>query len=63
MKAKLVKEGYSDEQVAAIGIEYKKFLDFIHRLNYDDLMEYAEKMQHFKTLQVLDYLKRKSKFI
>lgn len=57
------KEGYSDDQIAEVGIQYQEFLDYIHKLNYDDLIEYAEKSGHFKTLSILDYLKKKSKFI
>lgn len=75
MKARLIKDKllelnkseyqkpYNNGQIAEVGIQYQEFLDYIHSLNYDDLIEYAEKSGHFKTLDVLEYLKKKTKFI
>jgi len=58
-----VSESYSDEKVKQIGIEYENFRRYIKNLDYDDLMEYAELSGEFKTLDILDYLKKKSKFL
>ena len=58
-----VSEGYSDEEVSEIGKNYEQFRKYIKNLDYDDLMEYAELSQEFKTLDILTYLKEKSKFL
>jgi hypothetical protein len=60
---KLLKEekGYSDEQVSKIGNEYRAFQKLLNSINYDDFMEYAEMSQEFDTLDILDYLKKKTK--
>lgn len=54
-------EGYSDEQVSKIGNEYRAFQKLLNSINYDDFMEYAEMSQEFDTLDILDYLKKKTK--
>lgn len=59
----LKKKGYSNEKITGVGNQYQEFLDYVHSLNYEDLIEYAEKKGHFKTLNVLDYLRKKSKYI
>lgn len=58
-----VSESYSDEKVAEIGKKYEEFRKYIKNLDYDDLMEYAELSQEFKTLDILTFLKKKSKFL
>lgn len=58
-----VSESYSDEKVAEIGKKYEEFRRYIKNLDYDDLIEYAELSQEFQTLDILIYLKRKSKFL
>ena len=60
---KQVKEGYSDEKVAQIGNDYRAFQKLLTTANYDDFMEYAENAGEFKTLDILDYLKKKTRFI
>jgi len=64
---KFVKENlnefYNEEEIHNIGLKYKEFQQYITSLNYDDLIEYAEKLGEFKTLNILDYLKLKSKYI
>ena len=58
-----VSESYSDKNVAEIGKKYEEFRKYIKNLDYDDLMEYAELSQEFKTLDILTFLKKKSKFL
>lgn len=58
-----VNEGYTDEKVAEIGQHYREFQKYLGSLNYEDLMEYAEKSQEWKTLEILEFLKQKSKYI
>jgi hypothetical protein len=58
-----VSESYSDEKVKQIGIEYENFRRYIKNLDYDDLMEYAELSQQSNISNVLNYLKKKSKFL
>jgi len=64
---KIVKENLSEtynyKTLEDVKSEYNKFLGYIHNINYEDLIEYAELAGHSKTLDVLDYLKRKSKYI
>jgi len=60
---KQLNESYSDEEISQIGNDYRTFQKMLQNINYDDFMEYAEKSQEFKTLEILDYLKKKSKFI
>ena len=55
-------KGYSDEQVSKIGNEYKAFQKLLNSINYDDFMEYAEMSQDFNTLDILDYLKKKTNY-
>jgi len=56
-------ESYSDEKVTEIGKKYEEFRKYIKNLDYDDLMEYAELSQESKTLDILTFLKNKSKFL
>ena len=56
-------EAYSDEKVSQIGKDYKAFQKLLTTINYNDFMEYAEMAGEFKTLDILDYLKKKSRFI
>ena len=56
-------ENYSEEKISQIGNDYKAFINLLRSVNYDDFMEYAEKSQDFNTLNILDYLKKKTKFI
>ena len=60
---KQVKENYSDEKISQIGRDYKQFQKLLQTVNYDDFMEYAEMAQEFKTLEILDFLKKKTKRI
>ena len=59
----VINEGYSDEKISQIGREYRVFKKMLETINYDDFMEYAEMSQEFKTLEILEYLKKKTKFI
>lgn len=54
-------ESYSDEKVSEIGKDYSKFKEYIKNLNFEDLMEYAELSQEFKTLDILNYLSKNIK--
>jgi len=63
VEGKQVREVYSDEKISQIGKDYRQFQKLLQTINYDDFMEYAEKVQEFKTLDILDYLKKKTKFI
>jgi hypothetical protein len=56
-------EAYSDEKVSQIGKDYRAFQKLLTTINYNDFMEYAEMTGEFKTLDILDYLKKKSRFI
>ena len=60
---KQVKENYSDEKISQIGRDYKQFQKLLQTVNYDDFMEYAEMAQEFRTLEILDFLKKKTKRI
>jgi hypothetical protein len=56
-------ESYSDETVKQIGIDFEIFRRYIKNLDYDSLIEYAELSQQFKTLDILEYLKKTSNFL
>ena len=58
-----LEEFLENKEVSDTGKKYKEFQKYITSLNYNELMEYAEVMQEFKTLDILDYLKKKSKYI
>jgi hypothetical protein len=58
-----INEDYSDEKISQIGREYKAFQKMLKTINYDDFIEYAEKSLEFKTEEILEYLKKKTKFI
>lgn len=56
-------ESYSDAKVREIGKAYTNFRKLLKNVNYDDFMEYAEISGDFKTLNILDFLKKKTKYI
>lgn len=62
-KTSQINEEYSNDKISQIGNEYKSFQNLLTNINYDDFMEYAEKSQDFNTLEILNYLKKKTKFI
>lgn len=56
-------ESYSDTKVKEIGKSYTQFRKLLRSINYDDFMEYAENSGDFKTLDILNFLKKRSKYI
>lgn len=59
----MIREAYSDEKIRAIGREYEYFMKLLRNANYTDFMDYAETAGHHKSLEILHYLKKRTKFI